>query len=359
MGNYASILTENRRAARAKARSDAIDRQIKEDTARYKRECKILVLGSGESGKSTLVKQMKIIHQGGFSSTELASVRPIIYQTLLNSMQSVIVYMRKIGLECIDHKNRVLAEKVLDYRLEPSDDPYFPPKIADAIHRLWRDPTVLEVISEHSGDFYLIDSAGYFFSEALRIGAPGYLPNETDILRAPHESQGITETRFTMGQLSIHMFDIGNQRSERKKWIHCFESVTSIIFCVALSEYDQVLLEERNQNRMVESIALFESVVNSRWFLRTSVILLLNEIDVFKNKIPKVPLERYFPEYTGGADINKAAKYILWRFMQANRARLSIYPHLTQASDTSNIRLVFSAVKETILQNAHKDSGIL
>jgi guanine nucleotide-binding protein G(i) subunit alpha len=43
------------------------------------------------------------------------------------------------------------------------------------------------------------------------------------------------------------MFDVGGQRSERKKWIHCFENVTSIIFCVALSEYDQVLLEESNQ----------------------------------------------------------------------------------------------------------------
>ena len=45
----------------------------------------------------------------------------------------------------------------------------------------------------------------------------------------------------------IHMFDVGGQRSERKKWIHCFEGVTSIIFCTAISEYDQVLLEERNQ----------------------------------------------------------------------------------------------------------------
>jgi hypothetical protein len=43
------------------------------------------------------------------------------------------------------------------------------------------------------------------------------------------------------------MFDVGGQRSERKKWIHCFESVTSIIFCTALSEYDQGLLEEKSQ----------------------------------------------------------------------------------------------------------------
>jgi len=37
---------------------------------------------------------------------------------------------------------------------------------------------------------------------------------------------------------------VGGQRSERKKWIHCFEDVTAIIFCVAMSEYDQVLHED-------------------------------------------------------------------------------------------------------------------
>ena len=84
--------------------------------------------------------------------------------------------------------------------------------------------------------------------------------------------------------------------------IHCFEAVTSIIFCVALSEYDQVLLEENGQNRMNESLVLFESVINSRWFLRTSIILFLNKIDLFKAKLPKVPLEKYFPEYTGPSD---------------------------------------------------------
>ncbi|KIO17632.1 hypothetical protein M407DRAFT_32690 [Tulasnella calospora MUT 4182] len=212
---------------------------------------------------------------------------------------------------------------------------------------------------DHSSEFYLMDSASYFFSQVQRIAQRDYTPNESDVLRARAKTTGISETRFSIGQLSIHMFDVGGQRSERKKWIHCFEAVTSIIFCVALSEYDQVLLEEKEQNRMAESLVLFESVINSRWFLRTSIILFLNKIDVFKAKLPKVPLERYFPEYTGGPDINKAAKYILWRFTQANRARLSVYPHLTQATDTSNIRLVFAAVKETILQNALRDSGIL
>jgi guanine nucleotide-binding protein G(i) subunit alpha len=193
----------------------------------------------------------------------------------------------------------------------------------------------------------------------MRIVASDYLPNEMDVLRARTKTTGIYETRFQMGQLSIHMFDVGGQRSERKKWIHCFENVTSIIFCVALSEYDQVLLEGSSQNRMMESLLLFDSVVNSRWFMRTSIILFLNKVDIFKQKLSRSPLGNYFPDYSGGNDVNKAAKYLLWRFNQVNRAHLNLYPHLTQATDTSNIRLVFAAVKETILNNALKDSGIL
>ena len=129
-----------------------------------------------------------------------------------------------------------------------------------------------------------------------------------------------------MGQLGIYIVDVCGQRGERRKWIHCFEHVTSVIFCTALSEYDQVLLEETCRTRMMDNLTLFESIINSRWFLRTSIMLFLTEIDVFKSKLPKVPLEKYFPEYTGGTDINKAAKYILWRFVQTNRLQLCIYP---------------------------------
>ena len=43
------------------------------------------------------------------------------------------------------------------------------------------------------------------------------------------------------------MIDVGGQRSERRKWIHCFDNVTSIIFLAVLSEYDQVLIESNNE----------------------------------------------------------------------------------------------------------------
>ncbi|KAG5651387.1 hypothetical protein H0H81_008853 [Sphagnurus paluster] len=148
-----------------KLKSDLIDKQIEEDSKKYKRECKILLLGSGESGKSTIVKQMKIIHQNGFSDKELAEYRPVVYKNVLDSAQAVVVFMRKIGLECVEYGNRVLADKILDYKLDAAPgssmaDPYFSPEIAAAINQVWKDPIISKVMDEHSSDFYLMDSAG-------------------------------------------------------------------------------------------------------------------------------------------------------------------------------------------------------
>lgn len=301
---------------------------------------------------------MKIIHQNGYTIDELAMYRLTIYKNLVDCAKDLVNAMEKFQIEPDAAINREFVQFILDYRVDP--DPNIPvdPRLGTAIVSLWKDPCIARVM-EHQVKFYLMDSAPYFFEEAPRITHPDYIPTEADVLRARTKTTGIYETRFTMGQLSIHMFDVGGQRSERKKWIHCFESVTSIIFCVALSEYDQVLLEDSNQNRMGESLVLFDSVVNSRWFVRTSIILFLNKVDLFRQRLARSPLSDYFPDYSGGNDVTRASKYLLWRFYQVNRAALHIYPHLTQATDTSNIRLVFAAVKETLLQKALEDSGIL
>ena len=72
---------------------------------------------------------------------------------------------------------------------------------------------------------------------------------------------------------SFRLFDVGGQRSERKKWIHCFEDVTAIIFCVAMSEYDQVLHEDET------------TVSNYSYYLSSNDKNLKRGIPVLKNFI--------------------------------------------------------------------------
>ena len=103
------------------------------------------------------------------------------------------------------------------------------------------------------------------------------------------------------------------------KWIHCFENVTSIMFLVALSEYDQVLVEEGNQNRMEESKALFQHIVEYPYFHQSSVILFLNKKDLLEEKIRTSDLKDYFPTFRGrDKDATAAREFILQMFVELN-----------------------------------------
>jgi hypothetical protein len=85
-----------------------------------------------------------------------------------------------------------------------------------------------------------------FFDSVERLYKSDYMPDDADILRCRVKSTGITETTFHIGSLTYKMFDVGGQRSERKKWIHCFEGVTAVLFLVAISGYDQCLVEDKD-----------------------------------------------------------------------------------------------------------------
>lgn len=85
-----------------------------------------------------------------------------------------------------------------------------------------------------------------FCADLDRVWDKGYVPTDQDLLRSRLRTTGITETVFDLGQLTYRMFDVGGQRSERKKWIHCFENVNCLLFLVAISGYDQCLVEDKD-----------------------------------------------------------------------------------------------------------------
>jgi len=207
----------------------------------------------------------------------------------------------------------------------------------------------------------LNDSAVYYFKEIERMADPNYLPTDQDILRSRVKTTGITETMFRVGELTYRLFDVGGQRSERKKWIHCFENVTALVFLVSLSEYDQMLYEDESVNRMQEALTLFDSICNSRWFVKTSIILFLNKIDLFADKLPHSPLGDYFPDYTGGDNYDLACEYLLHRFVSLNQnaATKQIYAHYTCATDTQQIKFVLSAIQDILLQLHLRECGLL
>ncbi|XP_054089563.1 G protein alpha q subunit isoform X3 [Zeugodacus cucurbitae] len=335
-----------------------IERQLRRDKRDARRELKLLLLGTGESGKSTFIKQMRIIHGSGYSDDDKRGYIKLVYQNIFMAMQSMIKAMDMLKISYGKDEHGELGELVMsiDYETVTSfEDPYL-----SAIKTLWADTGIQECYDRRR-EYQLTDSAKYYLSDLERIEKEDFLPTEQDILRARVPTTGILEYPFDLDGIVFRMVDVGGQRSERRKWIHCFENVTSIIFLVALSEYDQILFESDNENRMEESKALFRTIITYPWFQNSSVILFLNKKDLLEEKIMYSHLVDYFPEYDGPQrDAIAAREFILRMFVDLNPdSEKIIYSHFTCATDTENIRFVFAAVKDTILQSNLKEYNLV
>ncbi|XP_019629015.1 PREDICTED: guanine nucleotide-binding protein G(o) subunit alpha-like isoform X1 [Branchiostoma belcheri] len=335
-----------------------IDKNLKEDGLVAAKDIKLLLLGAGESGKSTIVKQMKIIHEDGFTTDDMQQFKPVVYSNTIQSLTSILRAMEVLKVEYGEPEREQDAKLVFEVVQRMEDTEPFSPELLTAMKRLWADKGVQECFSR-ANEYQLNDSAKYYLDDLDRLGADEYEPTEQDILRTRVKTTGIVETHFTFKNLNFRLFDVGGQRSERKKWIHCFEDVTAIIFVAALSGYDLVLHEDETTNRMHESLKLFDSICNNKWFTETSIILFLNKKDLFEEKITRSPLTMAFPEYTGPNTYTEAAAYIQAQFESKNKSpNKEIYTHMTCATDTSNIQFVFDAVTDVIIANNLRGCGL-
>ncbi|KAL0965790.1 hypothetical protein UPYG_G00285750 [Umbra pygmaea] len=326
-----------------------IEKQLRKDKMDSHRELKLLLLGTGESGKSTFIKQMRIIHGAGYSDADKRGFIRLVYQNIITSVQNMIQAMKKLHIDFIDDQNGSLADRLsqVDADMLTTLEQW----IADALRRVWSDQG-MQNCYERRREYQLSDSTKYYLTDLDRIAAPSYLPSLQDILRVRVPTTGIIEYPFDLKSVIFRMVDVGGQRSERRKWIHCFERVTSIIFLVALNEYDQVLFENNQENRLEESKALFTTIISYPWFEDSSIILFLNKTDLLEEKIVRSNLVDYFPSFTGPKqDVDSAKKFILNMYKEQHKGRSkSLYNHFTCATDTENIKIVFKSVRDTIFQ---------
>ncbi|CAP38850.2 Protein CBR-EGL-30 [Caenorhabditis briggsae] len=370
-----------------------IEKQLQRDKRNARRELKLLLLGTGESGKSTFIKQMRIIHGQGYSDEDKRAHIRLVYQNVFMAIQSMIRAMDTLCIQFGDQSEELQEKAAVVREVDFESVTSFEEPYVSFIKELWEDSGIQECYDRRR-EYQLTDSAKYYLSDLRRLAVPDYLPTEQDILRVRVPTTGIIEYPFDLEQIIFRMVDVGGQRSERRKWIHCFENVTSIMFLVALSEYDQVLVECDNENRMEESKALFRTIITYPWFTNSSVILFLNKKDLLEEKILYSHLADYFPEYDGPPrDPIAAREFILKMFVDLNPdADKIIYSHFTCAtgafgrnlrietdnvrprernpknmrkpktskfSDTENIRFVFAAVKDTILQHNLKEYNLV
>jgi GTPase SAR1 family protein len=358
MGNCfgtANLTPEEQARRRAeKDKSKALEQQMSADHNMDQQVNKLLLLGAGESGKSTLFKQMITIYGKGYPEGERKTFTSIIYSNIIASMKTLCQQSEYYGIVSTENQ---LSKQIVENELKGDEE--IDPKLGEHLLALWNDTGIQETYEQRS-HYQLTDSTKYFLDRLEEIMQDDYIPSEQDVLRSRVRTTGIVENEFEIDGNQFKMFDVGGQRNERKKWIHCFENVTAVLFVAAISEYDQVLYEDENTNRIVEALNLFEEICNSRWFRETSIILFLNKRDLFAEKCKKVSLSICFPDYAGDDSYEAGVEFLQEQFESKNRnSDKQIYTHVTCATDTDNISAVFNAVKDIIIRKSLNEAGLV
>ncbi|KAF8177581.1 heterotrimeric G protein alpha subunit 4 [Mycena galopus ATCC 62051] len=364
-----------------------VERQLLEAKAKLDAQIKVLVLGSGGSGKSAILQRMRLIHRVSYPPQETESFRKLVFANLTQGLKYLLDALPDMMLELPAAYTNVDPEtgwvrgwgpgeggavlrikrgegakvgirgeeiatdvELVTHAKELCDGEAFPMCYYGPLSRLWNEE-VVRMAWNRGSEVALPDNLDYFFSGLDRFFDPAYVPSEQDIARVRVRTVGITETSFRLRDHEMVLVDVEGQKSERRKWIHCFQDVTAILFIVNLSGYDQCLVEDRDANQMQDAFTIWDSICHSQWFKNTSIILFLNHNDLFEEKIKTSDIRDFFPDFDGEPRSALAGRdYFKKRFgrlaQKAGRAKeREIYIHVTTEADPDLFRMLTAAVE--------------
>jgi len=350
----------------------AVDAEIGIAAKKDNKLVKLLFLGSGGSGKSTFFKQLKCIHNdNGFTPKDRKDHRRYISTQLIENFI--------MAFEIIDDESDELnyeltsvgneSRKYIEILNEDGSFVFINNDVGEHLIILWKEKVINEIYMKRF-KYHLDDSLSYFMEPKNfeRVCNNDYIPTDEDMLLCRYRTTGVIDMKFTIKTTTFHIFDVGGQKSERKKWIHCFDNVKAVIFVASLACYDELMFEDNTTNAMIDSLNLFEKVLNLQWFDDTSMILFLNKDDLFQNKIINIdkPLSMAFPELNNKPNFNSndyetCKKYIIFKFHQKNKHPQTkrIHPHVTTATDKNNVAHIFNDVQNIIVNEGLERNNLI
>ncbi|KAF2178294.1 hypothetical protein K469DRAFT_642978 [Zopfia rhizophila CBS 207.26] len=333
--------------AAAAMHSEAIDRRLKDDAITLRRETKLVLNGSDNSGKDLIMRQMKVLYAEGYPREERMKYRSGVRSTMRVVMHAMIDLLKDTGVSLSEDLNQDFA--ILLQEVETDYDTISAAAV-QAVENIWKSEEFSTIyVKNFEIDFP--QYAPYFATEIDRISEVDYIPTEADIVRLNTSSGGIKELRFSWAELDVHLFNLSGYISSpfARRWFHQLEGCTAFIYTADVSTYDRLLFGQSGESILLDDFAVFHSWANSQTIAGSSIILLLNNFTRFKEKLPHSPLNNFFPDYYPGPDpVTSARQYILRRFKDANQNGLSIYSFWVDLDMSDNHHL-YAALKKTLL----------
>jgi len=349
--------------------------QIEKDTDKYKRvetiKYKLLLLGAGESGKSTLLKQMRMLHGRQFDQSELMAAKPHLTQNVIEAMRTLAIYSDILADQGKDTKVNECNREIRDRVARMSDKQKFSKEHCKDFKTLWADPHIKKTL-EFKNQYQLIDTCDYLFEAMDAYWREDYVPTFKDLIHSRQRTTGVNKIKFVLPDKKgayeeiYEIFDVGGQKNERRKWMHFFDNTAAIIFVAALSGYNQLLWEDNRNNRMREAIGLFRGIVNLDVFKGSHVILFLNKCDLFEKKVGKYLVAEHFKDYDGKETKDEIIEFFKEKFKEQKRGKRSsktreteIHFHVTCATDTRCVRKMFESCRTIIIKKELEIQGFL
>ncbi|KAJ3380808.1 Guanine nucleotide-binding protein G(o) subunit alpha [Lobulomyces angularis] len=338
----------------ARKRSNQIDEQIRKESNAKEKISKLLLLGPGDSGKSTFNKQMRILYGEKFTEAEKEHYKKSIYENIIKTIQDIITGLENTGFIFEDEKLKECAKLIKEFVLNDS----ISPKIVNSIITLWKENSIKDF---HKSNSYLQETASFFLDSLEKIFDLKYTPTDQDIIYCRKPTSTITETTISISSHKFCIYDVGGQKSLRMYWVPYFEmEATAILFIASIASYDQTLVEDPTINRMRDAIKLFDYVCNNKLLKKTAMILFLNKADLFEEKIKCIDIKKYFPEF-GDRQQNLKTSKIFFRkeFECLNKAKgKNIYVHFTTNTDSKLMRFMITAVTDIVVKIQLSESGM-
>ncbi|KAM9985378.1 hypothetical protein ACTFIZ_008906 [Dictyostelium cf. discoideum] len=283
--------------------SKKIDRELKQESTTLQ-PLKLLLLGSGECGKSTIFKQIISFQDEATKKEYTPPSDYVIKNIFLNILTATSTFVRvapSYNIEFSEEEN----EKI---------------------------QSVLNVFS----DLENLDQTVFTSLNEVRV-----------------KTTGIVEADFKIEAVPFKLVDVGGQKNQRRKWIHCFQDITSVLFVTSINDYDTLLEEDNSTSRFTDSLELFREMVNSNWFTKSPFVLFFNKVDLFKEKIKRIPISQHLKDFSGNDhSYEETSQFIKNKFYTTiKNSNKIVYHHFTCALDSRAIEVVFNSIQHSLLMN--------
>lgn len=300
-------------------------------------EFNIILLGTHQSGKTTIARQLMFAHGAPMTDMERQYSLSIINNNIVNTIQTLCLQAHQYGSITID------AEDAFQYFIQKCNSDVLDDVVVSFIRKLWNEQAI-RATYENRHNFYLRNqhNVQFFLDKLQEVTSNDYVPSDEDVVRIAIRTTAFNNLTFQHNGLNVHLHDLGGLRSERQRWPQRLSNISAAFFTVNISEFDEHLLEDPTILRLNESIKLFSDLARNGYFNTTPIVLVFTHMDIFEEKIAARNLVTTFPDYTGPShDVEQAKDWISQRFLSQQNSQnqsLNITTFFVNALDVDKVK---------------------